>query len=285
MSSNDEVLFHELYWPRISGKMQRRGMYRRCGCAGCPPCRDAARRMLRGIVRSPQQSVPFRPDVWGDRYRVFSRALGERRFNVLTDMSGQPTVVDVNVNVADGDGDGDASAADTRGIADNTSYGNAAHLHDAPDIANVDGQEEVALGSLLAQRLPIPSATLKDKVEASTKLIFTGPISVLNLNQNGGRLAIPSSPGIYLAQWANGQYLGKADNLRARISEHLQAINRFVTNPRLHRFYYCVTNDPRAAEHQILNTLVALLGPSAGKVVQHFRLLGMTNKQTELGGQ
>ena len=272
MSSNDEVLFNELFWPRISGKMQRRGIFRRCGCAGCPPCRAAAQRLLRGIVRSPQQSAPFRPDVWGDRYRVFSRALGPRTFNVLTDMSAQPTVVDVNV------ADSDFSAADDAGNV------NSAHRPDTPDGTNVDDQEEVALGNLLAQRLPIPGKALKDKVEASAKLIFAGPISVANLNQNGGRLAIPSSPGIYLAQWLNGQYLGKADNLRSRISDHLQAINRFVTNPQFHRFYYYATNDPRATEHRILKTLVALPGPSAGKVAQNFRLLGMTNKQTELGG-
>ena len=288
MSSNDEVLFHELYWPRISGKMQRRGIYRRCGCAGCPPCRDAARRMLRGIVRSPQQSVPFRPDVWGDRYRVFSRALGERTYNVLTDMSAQPTVVDVNV------ADSSADPNDANDANDAPAYDSP---HDSGVAADADADtsvaEELSLRQLIAQRVP-GNPTLANKVlgmtvtdDAGAKLDLrtiqlSKPRSMDDLAKRAGLNQIPAQSGIYLLQWPGGQYLGMGNNLQHRIRSHLQGLKRFTTDLRPFRLFYAVLKgDVRATEKAILQSLLRLSGPASESVESRFLRLGMTNQQTE----
>lgn len=102
MPNHDEILVDELRFGRMFNRLQRAGMYRRCGCAGCAPCAESAQRLLRGVAQSGSFSGYYQPDRWGQRYRVYQRPLGSGTVNVLTDTADQPTVVDVRVDPDDG---------------------------------------------------------------------------------------------------------------------------------------------------------------------------------------
>ncbi len=288
MSAFDDVVIDEVRWPRMFGSMRRAVMYRRCGCAGCPPCRNAAQRLLRGIARHPQASAPYRPEQWGNRYRMLSRNIGPRRVNVLADMDGDaPTVVDVAVEDAPGDALADDAAAVDAPIAD----------ADTAQAASDEPAEELDLQSLIARKVPNTlkardNVTLVRDVLASKgipiaspsgkPMILSKPISVAALSAPGGLNALPNGPGIYLAQWGNGQYFGKANHLRSRISEHLEAINRYVWSPSQFRFYVMpIQGDPRPIEKQVLTALSDLVGTGKETIAARFRMLGMTNKQRE----
>lgn len=292
MSAMDEVVIDELRWPRMFGSMRRAGMYRRCGCAGCPPCRNAAQRLLRGIARYPQLSALYRPDQWGNRYRMLSRNIGQRRVSVLADMDGDaPTVVDVAVGDTPMDAPLDARRDDA--LPDDGPMPDG----DSSQGASDEPAEELDLQSLLARKIPKAlksrggGALVRDvlltqgipAVSTPTKpMIFSKPISVAALNAPGGLSTLSNGPGVYIAQWGNGQYFGKANHLRSRISEHLEAINRYVWTPSQFRFYVLATpGDPRAIEKQVLTALNDLVGTGTEPVAARFRMLGMTNKQRE----
>jgi hypothetical protein len=288
MSAFDEVVIDEVRFPRMFGSMRRAGMYRRCGCAGCPPCRNAAQRLLRGIARNPQSSAPYRPERWGNRYRTLSRNIGRRRVNVLADMDGAaPTVVDVAVGDAP-----NASGVDDAAVVD-PPMADA----DTSQVASDEPAEELDLQSLLARKIPKTLKT-RDNTQlvrdvliakgiavaspAGKPMILSKPVSVAALSAPGGLNALPNGPGVYLAQWGNGQYFGKANHLRSRISEHLEAINRYVWSPSQFRFYVLpIQGDPRPVEKQVLTALSDLVGTGKETVAARFRLLGMTNKQRE----
>jgi hypothetical protein len=288
MSAFDEVVIDEVRFPRMFGSMRRAGMYRRCGCAGCPPCRNAAQRLLRGIARNPQSSAPYRPERWGNRYRMLSRNIGRRRVNVLADMDGAaPTVVDVAVGDAP-----NASGVDDAAVVD-PPMADA----DTSQVASDEPAEELDLQSLLARKIPKTLKT-RDNTQlvrdvliakgiavaspAGKPMILSKPVSVAALSAPGGLNALPNGPGVYLAQWGNGQYFGKANHLRSRISEHLEAINRYVWSPSQFRFYVLpIQGDPRPVEKQVLTALSDLVGTGKETVAARFRLLGMTNKQRE----
>ena len=281
MERLEEVEIDEMRLPRIFSAMRRGGLYSRCRCAGCPPCLDAARRLLRGIANSSQTSSPYRPERWGDRYRTLSRTLGPRVVSVLTDMSATPTVVDVNVRPAEDSGGAQAGAGS---------------LPDSWDSDAGDGgvHGELPLNGLLAARIPAALRTrdgsepLKDLVGKKgipgvPSILFKGPFTVGALNRPGALDAIHRGPGLYLAQWGAGQYLGMAHDLRTRIPQHLEAINRFVRNARDYRFYIApLGGDPRPTERRILEALVALVGTNRDSVASRFARLGMTNRQREV---
>jgi hypothetical protein len=246
MASFDEVVVDEARFPRMFTTFRRSGMYRRCRCAGCPPCRNAAQRLLRGIASSGTLSGLYRPEKWGDRYRVYARPLGSNIVSVLTDVSANPTIVDVSVDPRlEGPIDGDSPAAR-------------------------DGQEnEFSLRPLLVKGLTATSRHFANDIQKMT--IETPSGTAIDLRKirfssqrNVARLAageidqIPASPGIYLVQWSGGQYLGKGDNLRDRIRGHLEGLKRFGANLNAYSLYYSLQSQPRVIEKAILTSLIKI---------------------------
>jgi hypothetical protein len=275
MTSLDEVIVDELRFPRMFNTLRRGGMYRRCDCAGCPPCRNAAQRLLRGIASSGKPAGFYRPEQWGDRYRVYSRPLGSQTVSVLTDMSTQPTVVDVNV----GDSNDDT----------------ATQLTDGQD-------EEFALRALIAQGLGPSTQKFaqqvkqmqvidKDNNRVDLRTIrFSKPFTMDSLNTTNGINQIPKARGIYLIQGPSGQRLGEAGadhmrDLRSRIQEHVNAYRKKHGAASLpsYRVYYSIQDKPRIIENAILTALTKLKAHPAGQsVADRFKALNMPgNKQRE----
>jgi hypothetical protein len=246
MAPNDEVLVDELRFGRMFQRLRRAGLYRRCGCAGCAPCAEAAKGLLRGVAQSGRFSGYYRPERWGERYRVYERPTHSGTVSVLTDMAQQPTVVDVNV------------ASD-----------------DMP-------QEEFTLGDLLEKRLP-PGASPDLKKFVRTELVpkVPGPepkkLKPLIFLEASWDSPLPETSGLYVIQWNNGQYFGKADILRRRLMEHRTAMLRYGLNPANFQIYYAKLADPRAVEYDVLTAISKKLGG-----VKHFGRVGLTNRQTEL---
>lgn len=271
MSAFDEVVIDEVRFPRMFGSMRRAGMYRRCGCAGCPPCRNAAQRLLRGIARSPQASAPYRPDQWGNRYRTLSRRIGRRKVSVLADMDGAaPTVVDVAV---DNDGTGALDVPTATSVSD-APNSDVAFDSSADDAA----PDQELLGDMLIKKGP-RLTSLVTRLNAITDgpggqpLNFSGPYRADRLT------ALKMAPnvrgkGLYLIQWKAGHYFGKADMLLKRLAGHVQAIKRYGVDTSEYSIWFAATkSDPRVIEHTIL-TLVEASFPK-------FRNTGLTNLNRE----
>lgn len=285
MSAFDEVVIDEVRFPRMFGSMRRAGMYGRCGCAGCPPCRNAAQRLLRGIARSPQASAPYRPDQWGNRYRTLSRRIGRRKVSVLADMDGAaPTVVDVAV------GDSDAPSFDDARVdmdADGAGAGSApidADAHASADAGGDDSQGELSLSKLISDGVPDASTAIGSTAKLR-KLVAEIPrtrFPKFTLVENTDASDAPDTPGLYLIQWPGGQYLGKSNQLRSRIRQHLAALQRYRVTRSLYKFYFAkVSGNVRQVEKQILTELVKTAGSGDEQIEKKFFLLGMTNKQRE----
>ena len=268
MATLDEVVVDEVRFRRMFNTLRRGGMYRNCGCAGCPPCRNAAQRLLRGIARSGSVGGLYRPQQWGNRYRIFTRPLGSRVVSVLADMSAQPTVVDVNV---DSPNDVNTSAAMSTGPYGDTLNGGTPGMGGPSDAMDEPPQDEVSLGTLLSRRLPSSaSAALRGYVQG-----FSSPVSFQRVQSIAN---VPTTRGLYVLQWSTGQYLGKADNLRQRLAQHQGAMRRYGLNPFFYQMFVANTGtDPRPIEHGILTKLAQQVGG-----VTQFSRLGMTNKNTEL---
>lgn len=275
MNTADEVMVDEVRLPRMFRKMRSAGLYRRCGCAGCAPCVDSARQLLRGIAASAQSVRPYRPERWGNRYRMFSRLLGPRMVDVLADVSAAPTIVDVNVHPAP-----DSEPPD-----------------DAPEPADADagGEGELPLATLLARRIPADltargsTRPLRDLVASAgipgvPAISFAPPLGMAALTAAGGLARLPTGPGLYLVQWNSGQYLGIARSLRSRIAQHVDSLQRLVRNPSHYRFHVAaVGGDPRAVEKQVLTALANLVGSERDPVASRLARLGLTNRQREIG--
>ena len=221
MAHHSEVLVDELRFGRMFNRLQRAGMYRRCGCAGCAPCAESAQRLLRGVAQNGGFSGYYQPDRWGQRYRVFQRPLGVGTVKVLTDMADQPTVVDVNVEQDDGPQQGEP-------------------------------QEEVSLGNVLMRQASTKHRLAVEGVSRQFPLRF---LEVSQMHR------VSEGPGLYVIQWPGGQYFGKADRLRRRLLEHSAHMLRYGLNPATRKWYVAHTpGSPRTMEHQILTALASHVG-------------------------
>jgi hypothetical protein len=241
MTDQENVVVDEARFGRMLGNLRRAGMYRHCSCAGCGDCGQAARKLLQSIVARGQFAGVYRPQQLGQRFHVYQYPLRDKQVNVLTDTAGVPTVVDVNVDNVDSDS---------------------------------EPQEELGLGSLLAKKLP-SSAPQKVRTFLGT---FT-PTATPLFQFVSGIAKVPKTKGLYVLQWPNGQYLGKADNLYDRLLKHQQSMRRFGLNPTHYKMYVATTaGDPRSVEKNILETLAKQIGG----VGNFRRQLGMTNIKTEL---
>jgi predicted GIY-YIG superfamily endonuclease len=97
MSAEFEYEIDEVRMPRMFANMRKAGMYRRCACAGCGPCRSQAQSLLRRVSRYGRSRGSFNPQRWGDRFQISSARVGNRLMNVLTDFGGGvPRVVDTS---------------------------------------------------------------------------------------------------------------------------------------------------------------------------------------------
>lgn len=231
-------------FPRMFTRLRQGGLYRHCDCAGDCDCQGAARRLLRQVVQRGQDLGALRATRSGSRYRVFEYPVRDRSVKVVADLRDGPVVMDAHVT---------------------------------PSVAQAgDGEteQEVDVGALLTRRLPsaVPQH-IRAKVQS-----FQPPPGTPQLVLMRSIATVPSKPGLYVLQWSGGQYLGKADNLRKRLTQHQAAMRRLGLNPMHYQMYVGVTAaDPRPMERAILQALAQLAGGS-----DKFRRLGMTNQQTEL---
>jgi hypothetical protein len=171
--------------------------------------------------------------------------------NVLTDVSSAPTVVDVSIS------DPDAS--------------------DAMNIENLLG-DEISVRRLLSGH-PASKVNLGTGGPLGRK--FSLPIEVSDIAAGRRLHEIPSSSGVYLIQWPDGQYLGRAFNLQHRIRTHAQCINRFARNPGAYKVSFAFTAGPIGAEKRILKTVIERVGNQPRRIADRFAKAGMTNKQQE----
>lgn len=251
MAPNDEVLVDELRFGRMFQRLQRAGMFRRCGCAGCAPCAESAQRLLSGVAQGGRFSGYYRPERWGDRYRVYERPTHSGTVSVLTDMAQQPTVVDVNVQAASSE-DG-------------------------------DGEEFELLSDLLLRRLP--KQVLPSWRQQLASRLNKYPLVFTEVKQPS---LAPATAGLYVIQWRGGQYLGETNNLQKRLQVHQTDWNRHSLSPLPRRMYYVALSNPKTKEHQILKDVAELAGQMLSLPVQrdHFKTLfrawGLSNQSTEL---
>lgn len=164
MSNHDEIMVDELRFGRMFNRLQRAGMYRRCGCAGCAPCAESARRLLRGVAQSGVFSGFYQPDRWGQRYRVYQRPMSGGTVNVLTDTADQPTVVDVSVEPDDG------------------------------------SQEEVSLGNVLMKKAPDRHRVAVEAVSRQFPLRFREVTQLQRVSEGPGLYVIQWGSGQYLGK-------------------------------------------------------------------------------------
>jgi hypothetical protein len=267
MAFTDEVMIDELRFPRMVSRLRKGRMISRCNCVGCPPCKQRARRLVRGIVRNPQLSKPYRPEVWGDRFRQLTRWFGNRAVNVITDNAQTPSVLDVDVgNRNDIDSPDDVDAASAPPDYD-----------DSAENADSSGEEFEAIGTLLEKhskaRQGLALGTGGALGRQFVKIRGTGSLSSLARK-------LPTGPGVYLIQWRGGQYLGKSDNLQSRVLDHAAGLERFRRMSFDFDLYYSAAPNPRDAESNIFMALKSRL--SAPSPIETFRPIGMTNKSFEL---
>lgn len=293
----DEVLIDEVRLPRMARTLRQAGLMRRCGCSGCAPCRDQARRVLTGLARNARYVGDYRADRWGTRFPVFSRPLGGRLLRLLVDGAApEPTVVDVNLQAPAGDVDADATAApDDAGLTAGA----------AADGGAAQAQEEVLVqrsrlsathpqgGNLLAG-LPAPVQPYLDGWE---------PVAwhdVLDRARWGRwQTALTTGAGVhrglYLIQWGSTAYLGKAEqDIRSRLQDHLRCIETFWPHGSAQppnavyriwvRFIPGSTPTTREVEKSLLDTVHAAIArvlKRSTPVGEVLRAAGLANRQRE----